>query len=208
MIQRPPRSTRTDTLFPYTSLFRSEQADHRHRLEVAEGFRADDLGALHDLDHGDGRQQRRVLEHGNEVVAERWHDRRDGLWQDHAAVAPPWPQVERRRRLPLAARHRLQPGAIDLRQVAAVVQRDAQGAGGERRQDHAVLREDVVDDVDLDEERRRADELDEQPRRQRDRADMAAPEDRSEEHTSELQSLMRMSYAVCCLEKQNHKTEN
>src|SRR3546814_4759712 len=27
MIRRPPRSTRTDTLFPYTTLFRSEQAD-------------------------------------------------------------------------------------------------------------------------------------------------------------------------------------
>src|SRR3546814_8596921 len=26
MIRRPPRSTRTDTLFPYTTLFRSEQA--------------------------------------------------------------------------------------------------------------------------------------------------------------------------------------
>src|SRR3546814_15282089 len=25
MIRRPPRSTRTDTLFPYTTLFRSEQ---------------------------------------------------------------------------------------------------------------------------------------------------------------------------------------
>src|SRR3546814_583959 len=27
MIRRPPRSTRTDTLFPYTTLFRSEVAD-------------------------------------------------------------------------------------------------------------------------------------------------------------------------------------
>src|SRR3546814_16419309 len=27
MIRRPPRSTRTDTLFPYTTLFRSERAD-------------------------------------------------------------------------------------------------------------------------------------------------------------------------------------
>src|SRR3546814_9201154 len=27
MILRPPRSTRTDTLFPYTSLFRSSRAD-------------------------------------------------------------------------------------------------------------------------------------------------------------------------------------
>src|SRR3546814_8347719 len=29
--------------------------------------------------------------------------------------------------------------------------------------------------------------------------------DRSEEHTSELQSLMRRSYAVFCLKKKNHK---
>src|SRR3546814_9805876 len=29
---------------------------------------------------------------------------------------------------------------------------------------------------------------------------------RSEEHTSELQSLMRISYAVFCLKKKNHKT--
>src|SRR3546814_13782294 len=28
MIRRPPRSTRTDTLFPYTTLFRSHQADN------------------------------------------------------------------------------------------------------------------------------------------------------------------------------------
>src|SRR3546814_13303277 len=27
MIRRPPRSTRTDTLFPYTTLFRSDQPD-------------------------------------------------------------------------------------------------------------------------------------------------------------------------------------
>src|SRR3546814_11796059 len=37
MIRRPPRSTRTDTLFPYTTLFRSpvlaalEEADHEAR---------------------------------------------------------------------------------------------------------------------------------------------------------------------------------
>src|SRR3546814_4452134 len=29
MIRRPPRSTRTDTLFPYTTLFRSPRADNR-----------------------------------------------------------------------------------------------------------------------------------------------------------------------------------
>src|SRR3546814_3699512 len=31
--------------------------------------------------------------------------------------------------------------------------------------------------------------------------------DRSEEHTSELQSLMRISYAVFCLKKKNHTTQ-
>src|SRR3546814_1742046 len=31
---------------------------------------------------------------------------------------------------------------------------------------------------------------------------------RSEEHTSELQSLMRISYAVFCLKKTKHKTQN
>src|SRR3546814_10792290 len=31
MIRRPPRSTRTDTLFPYTTLFRSIDAGQRHR---------------------------------------------------------------------------------------------------------------------------------------------------------------------------------
>src|SRR3546814_7696889 len=29
MIRRPPRSTRTDTLFPYTTLFRSERPEDR-----------------------------------------------------------------------------------------------------------------------------------------------------------------------------------
>src|SRR3546814_1010786 len=33
---------------------------------------------------------------------------------------------------------------------------------------------------------------------------LATASDRSEEHTSELQSLMRISYAVFCLKKQTH----
>src|SRR3546814_2922109 len=33
MIRRPPRSTRTDTLFPYTTLFRSSGA-RRERVEI------------------------------------------------------------------------------------------------------------------------------------------------------------------------------
>src|SRR3546814_11246201 len=34
MIRRPPRSTRTDTLFPYTTLFRSGVARRRHQPVV------------------------------------------------------------------------------------------------------------------------------------------------------------------------------
>src|SRR3546814_4141463 len=105
MIRRPPRSTRTDTLFPYTTLFRSDQAFH-------------DLVA-----DGKGRIQRchRLLE-------------------DH--------------RQPVAA------------QVAL-------GVLVERQQVGAL------------------------------EADTA----RSEEHTSELQSLMRISYAVFCL-KQKTRTNS
>src|SRR3546814_11856173 len=36
MIRRPPRSTRTDTLFPYTTLFRSQQAAERLRELIGE----------------------------------------------------------------------------------------------------------------------------------------------------------------------------
>src|SRR3546814_14709604 len=38
MIRRPPRSTRTDTLFPYTTLFRSRDAEGDH----GEDHRRDD----------------------------------------------------------------------------------------------------------------------------------------------------------------------
>src|SRR3546814_5781567 len=37
MIRRPPRSTRTDTLFPYTTLFRSHCAEHRGSTAVLAG---------------------------------------------------------------------------------------------------------------------------------------------------------------------------
>src|SRR3546814_7012976 len=39
------------------------------------------------------------------------------------------------------------------------------------------------------------------------RTTIAARFPRSEEHTSELQSLMRISYAVFCLKKQKHTTQ-
>src|SRR3546814_12837388 len=42
MIRRPPRTTRTDTLFPYTTLFRSALARHVARKNL---FRTLDLGS-------------------------------------------------------------------------------------------------------------------------------------------------------------------
>src|SRR3546814_5517875 len=39
MIRRPPRSTRTDTLFPYTTLFRSIAGHARRRTRAAQAGR-------------------------------------------------------------------------------------------------------------------------------------------------------------------------
>src|SRR3546814_1825427 len=109
MIRRPPRSTRTDTLFPYTTLFRSFADEVATQLQHEFGIR-EDAGTP------------------GERVAQRLAYR---------------PDVER-----------LVAGEV----------RDAEASPH-------------VDD-----------------RRRRRRV-------RSEEHTSELQSLMRISYAVFCLKK-------
>src|SRR3546814_10916184 len=56
MIRRPPRSTRTDTLFPYTTLFRSEGADAARAFFMqdqrcfGDAFKTADAGT----DHGAG----------------------------------------------------------------------------------------------------------------------------------------------------------
>src|SRR3546814_2862700 len=50
MIRRPPRSTRTDTLFPYTTLFRSEAAGlvQRHNFEGGHAVFELNRGPHHD----------------------------------------------------------------------------------------------------------------------------------------------------------------
>src|SRR3546814_14510261 len=66
MIRRPPRSTRTDTLFPYTTLFRSIR------------FRSD----LHErADARDPHAQHRAREDGATVAADR-----EGLAVERAAL--------------------------------------------------------------------------------------------------------------------------
>src|SRR3546814_7949553 len=122
MIRRPPRSTRTDTLFPYTTLFRSDRLQAR----------------------GPGRAVVEV-----------------------AQVQPAAVIVAGRVRMPAGDR--------------AVAPVAVSGARPGQHDGVASVREQL------------------QPRR------LAMCEimhrTRSEEHTSELQSLMRISYAVFCLKK-------
>src|SRR3546814_6751029 len=59
MIRRPPRSTRTDTLFPYTTLFRSEQA----LLKVAAAASGATLGGNHRHRSHRGRRAPRQRQH-------------------------------------------------------------------------------------------------------------------------------------------------
>src|SRR3546814_10456684 len=46
MIRRPPRSTRTDTLFPYTTLFRSRFNVSASAADLERGFRQSIFGNL------------------------------------------------------------------------------------------------------------------------------------------------------------------
>src|SRR3546814_13608701 len=59
MIRRPPRSTRTDTLFPYTTLFRSRHGPEPAAVRVPEPRRG-----------GAGRRQRRAALRSEEHTSE------------------------------------------------------------------------------------------------------------------------------------------
>src|SRR3546814_3027733 len=74
MIRRPPRSTRTDTLFPYTTLFRSPDEARRRppAFDVAHVEEQPAQAAIPDLpvsEGGDPREQQHQPRH---------HDRYDG----------------------------------------------------------------------------------------------------------------------------------
>src|SRR3546814_7318651 len=69
MIRRPPRSTRTDTLFPYTTLFRSPvhaaRARDRHR-RAADATTAQGRGVRHGTDERRHRQLRSARQYRSE----------------------------------------------------------------------------------------------------------------------------------------------
>src|SRR3546814_1805933 len=81
------------------------------------------------------------------------------------------------------------PLALDIGAVGIVLQLDAEMADLVGRLDEGAADIMVADDAELE-----------------GNATLGGIADRSEEHTSELQSLMRISYAVFCLKKKNHKT--
>src|SRR3546814_2310769 len=137
MIRRPPRSTRTDTLFPYTTLFRSF------------------LAATPKLA---GSSVRQVVTAPLELID--WIDEHLASSDaDHAALRARVRDVYG----PRLAQLGIKPRADD--------------SDGDR-----LLRAALINEL----------------------ADFG----RSEEHTSELQSLMRISYAVFCLKKKNNRFES
>src|SRR3546814_2342997 len=83
MIRRPPRSTRTDTLFPYTTLFRSEATEEMAQYGITrvpidyfhyKGYRYTNLDDAiaqakreHAADRSDRRERSRSEEHTSEL---------------------------------------------------------------------------------------------------------------------------------------------
>src|SRR3546814_11977675 len=74
MIRRPPRSTRTDTLFPYTTLFRSRQhaVDRRDDPALAADRHAEHAAYI--TASGGRHMQRGAV--GNEIGIDRAQDRK------------------------------------------------------------------------------------------------------------------------------------
>src|SRR3546814_10257725 len=68
MIRRPPRSTRTDTLFPYTTLFRSDRRLSAGRLLFARIWRRDHIDQRRNADPVQAADDhRRSEEHTSEL---------------------------------------------------------------------------------------------------------------------------------------------
>src|SRR3546814_16549472 len=75
MIRRPPRSTRNDTLFPYTTLFRS-----KHLIDDHLGIDANERRQRREKADADAEQQqparRKLLHRSGEQVDEHQRDRK------------------------------------------------------------------------------------------------------------------------------------
>src|SRR3546814_1891074 len=175
MIRRPPRATRTDTLFPYTTLFRSTLAEQA-RLSTLIAYGGRDLG----------------LEAGAPTAAGA-----AGEAPDNAAGAPESGEGRAPNALDLLrqsssigeARASMLPNRNFLITAGTLIPCILQTAinSGQPGYTSCLIPRDVYSEngrVVLMEKGTRV---------------------RSAEHTSELQSLMRISYAVFCLKKKNNR---
>src|SRR3546814_5958948 len=222
MILRPPRSTRTDTLFPYTTLFRSPEADvalerradapagavaiearravalgHLPKLPIAElagrcpgQLAPADIGP-EDRDVPPGDQVRQVqVEQDGERIRLRSGGAAGTPDAQAALPAPPLDQVGEH---DLAQRVELHGIVEEVGLADGDLVDQGVPFGG-------VVGIEQVPPVGVEAWQGQCGD----PSAHRPRQRLAAITVRSEEHTSEPQSLMRISYAGFCLKK----TEN
>src|SRR3546814_3664075 len=181
MIRRPPRSTRTDTLVPYTTLFRSTLA----KIGVTtDGVKTTPLSGQPDIAGGTTPEFDRIMQMGVEDIYGRFV----GLVAQSRRKTP--------QQIDAIAQGRVWDGGT-ARQIGLV---DRFGGLEEAVAEAAKLAK--IDPAKARPYRiaREPDKFAEFVQSIMDRED----EDdagRSEEHTSELQSLMRISYAAFCLTK-------
>src|SRR3546814_13904150 len=106
MIRRPPRSTRTDTLFPYTTLFRSEKLVGRIlRRHI-------DIHEVADREQGEA-------DRNNQPGIEPLHQSRDERDQDQLGKASP-----REHHADLLGVVSLDPSEVDGKDEDGAVERD------------------------------------------------------------------------------------
>src|SRR3546814_5344239 len=189
MIRRPPRSTRTDTLVPYTTLFRSHRVGHAGADRAgADAIDRDPLLAEIDRqparqagDAGLGRDIWRVARRRAQSLGRGDVDDARGF-----ALAQPGQGGAHH---PLVRGQHHRDRAVPDRLILLAVERaEARYAGiVDEDVDAAELRGDLADDA---RDRRGVGHVERKGLRIR------AGLGRTEEHTSELQSLMRISYAV------------
>src|SRR3546814_8291 len=84
MIRRPPRSTRTDTLFPYTTLFRSNEENHpKRRRKLSELNKNDDKNSEPDWIYAKSRQRREDYWNDDGNHSEAFHEAPQNCKDDH-----------------------------------------------------------------------------------------------------------------------------
>src|SRR3546814_7833419 len=100
MIRRPPRSTRTDTLFPYTTLFRSRIRQRRKKLHYQIAVRGVDLNPVDPArpasPRGSGKGSDYLFDFRNSHGI--WHDASGGIGD--RGNAPGWGLIEHRVNVP------------------------------------------------------------------------------------------------------------